>query len=165
MYYIIIYSIKSENALEALRRIRFTETQLARAQVITIHSRLLKVGTIITRNIRRIWLPLNSSFPLPQLFCSCLANFDPWAVCSVAPGIRKTTVAYPWCFQIPRIDPRWLSVTFHSTILQLLSSHFCVLQSYDAKNRLKTNQKIVLKRNSFYLSNQDCMTEWLSCPC
>jgi hypothetical protein len=57
---------------EALRRIGLKGTELARAQVGTIRLRLLKIGTIITRNTRRIRLWLSSSFPLQELFYSCL---------------------------------------------------------------------------------------------
>src|SRR6202008_368424 len=61
--------------LEALRRLGLSGTQLARAQVETIRLRLLKIGAVITRNTRRIRLWLSSSFPLQQLFCSCLVHF------------------------------------------------------------------------------------------
>jgi hypothetical protein len=61
--------------LEALRRLALSGTQLAHAQVGTIRLRLLKIGAFITRNTRRVWLWLSSSFPLQQLFCSCLVHF------------------------------------------------------------------------------------------
>jgi Transposase DDE domain group 1 len=61
--------------LEALRRIGLSGTDLARAQVTTIRLRLLKIGAVITRNTRRIRLWFSSSFPLQELFCSCLARF------------------------------------------------------------------------------------------
>jgi len=61
--------------LEALRRIGLKGTELARAQVTTIRLRLLKIGAVITRNTRRIRLYLSSSFPLQELFCSCLNRF------------------------------------------------------------------------------------------
>jgi hypothetical protein len=61
--------------LETLRRIGLSATELARAQVGTIRLRLLKIGAVITRNTRRIRLRLSSSFPLQQLFCSCLVRF------------------------------------------------------------------------------------------
>ena len=65
----------SLRALEALRRIGLSGTELARAQVTTIRLRLLKIGAVITRNTRRIRLWLSSSFPLQELFCSCLVRF------------------------------------------------------------------------------------------
>jgi hypothetical protein len=61
--------------LETLRRLELSGTQLARAQVGTIRLRLLKIGAVITRNTRRVRLWLSSSFPLQQLFCSCLVHF------------------------------------------------------------------------------------------
>jgi hypothetical protein len=61
--------------LEALRRIGLKGSELARAQVTTIRLRLLKIGAVITRNTRRIRLYLSSSFPLQELFCSCLNRF------------------------------------------------------------------------------------------
>jgi hypothetical protein len=61
--------------LEAMRRIGLRGTELARAQVGTIRLRLLKIGAVVTRNTRRIRLWLSSSFPLQELFCSCLERF------------------------------------------------------------------------------------------
>jgi hypothetical protein len=61
--------------LEALRRIGLKATELARAQVETIRLRLLKIGTIITRNTWRIRLWFSSSFPLQELFYSRLQRF------------------------------------------------------------------------------------------
>jgi hypothetical protein len=62
--------------LETLRRIGLNATELARVQVAIIRLRLLKISAVITRNTRRIRLRLSSSFPLQQLFCSCLARFS-----------------------------------------------------------------------------------------
>jgi hypothetical protein len=56
--------------------LRESNTEWARAQVGTIRLRLLRIGAVITRNTRRIRLRLSSSFPLQQLFCSCLARFS-----------------------------------------------------------------------------------------
>ena len=61
--------------LEGLRRLGLRGTELARAQVGTIRLRLLKIGAVVTRNTRRIRLWLSSSFPLQELFCSCLKRF------------------------------------------------------------------------------------------
>ena len=60
---------------ETLRRVGLKGTELARAQVSTIRLRLLKIGAVLTRNTRRIRLWLSSSFPLKELFCSCLECF------------------------------------------------------------------------------------------
>jgi hypothetical protein len=56
--------------------LRQSNIEWARAQVGAIRLRLLKIGAVITRNTRRICLRLSSSFPLQQLFCSCLARFS-----------------------------------------------------------------------------------------
>ena len=61
--------------LEALRRLGLSGTEWARAQVGTIRLRLLKIGPVITRNTRRIRLWLSSSFPLRELFYSCVVRF------------------------------------------------------------------------------------------
>ena len=66
---------RKEVLLEALRRIGLKGTELARAQVTTIRLGLLTIGAVITRNTRRIRLYLSSSFPLQELFCSCLVRF------------------------------------------------------------------------------------------
>ncbi len=61
---------------ETLRRVGLKGTELARAQVSTLRLRLLKIGAVVTRNTRRIRLWLSSSFPLKELFCSCLECFS-----------------------------------------------------------------------------------------
>jgi hypothetical protein len=59
--------------LEALRRIGLKGTDLARAQVGTIRLRLLKIGTIIIRNTRRIRLWLGSSLLSRSSFTAACA--------------------------------------------------------------------------------------------
>jgi hypothetical protein len=61
--------------LEALRRLGLAGTQLARAQVGTIRLKLLKVGTVVVRNTRRVRLWFSSTFPLQEVFRQCLACF------------------------------------------------------------------------------------------
>ena len=61
--------------LEALRRLGLEGTELARAQVGTLRLKLLKVGTIVVRNTRRVRLWFSSAFPLQELFRQCLACF------------------------------------------------------------------------------------------
>ena len=61
--------------LEALRRLGLTGTELARAQVGTIRLKLLKVGTVVVRNTRRVRLWFSSAFPLQEVFRQCLASF------------------------------------------------------------------------------------------
>ena len=54
--------------VEAIRRLGLHGTELARAQVATIRLKLLKVGTVILRNTRRIRLLFTSAYPHQQLF-------------------------------------------------------------------------------------------------
>jgi len=54
--------------LETIRRVGLTGTELARAQVTTIRLKLLKLGTVIVRNTRRIRLFFSSGYPHQSLF-------------------------------------------------------------------------------------------------
>jgi hypothetical protein len=62
--------------IETIRRIGLVGSDLARAQVSTIRLRLLKIGTVILRNTRRIRLLFSSAFPLAQLFRSVILRLD-----------------------------------------------------------------------------------------
>ncbi|HEY0793525.1 MAG TPA: transposase, partial [Chthoniobacterales bacterium] len=61
--------------VEALRRLGLAGTELARAQVGTIRLKLLKLGTIVVRNTRRVRLWFSSAFPLQEVFRQCVACF------------------------------------------------------------------------------------------
>jgi hypothetical protein len=54
--------------VEAIRRLGLHGTELARAQVATIRLQLLKIGTVILRNTRRIRLLFSSAYPRQELF-------------------------------------------------------------------------------------------------
>jgi len=54
--------------VEAIRRLGLHGTELARAQVHTIRLKLLKIGTVILRNTRRIRLLFSSAYPHQNLF-------------------------------------------------------------------------------------------------
>jgi hypothetical protein len=54
--------------LETIRRVGLAGTELARAQVGTIRLKLLKIGTVIVRNTRRIRLFFSSAYPDQELF-------------------------------------------------------------------------------------------------
>jgi len=54
--------------VEAIRRLGLAGTELARAQVQTIRLKLLKIGTVILRNTRRIRLLFSSAYPHQALF-------------------------------------------------------------------------------------------------
>ena len=54
--------------LEALRRLGLKGTELARAQCGTIRLKLLKIGTVIRRNTRRVYFHFSSAYPYQELF-------------------------------------------------------------------------------------------------
>ena len=54
--------------MEAVRRIGLEGTELAKAQVGTIRLKLLKIGTVIVRNTRRIRLFFSSAYPYQDIF-------------------------------------------------------------------------------------------------
>jgi len=63
--------------LETIRRVGLAGTELARAQVTTIRLKLLKLGTVIVRNTRRIRLFFSSAYPYQALFqhvCTALGR-------------------------------------------------------------------------------------------
>ena len=59
-----------------LRRVGLRGTALARAQVGTIRTRLLKLGGLIRISVRRVVVALSSVFPLQRLFAQALANLQ-----------------------------------------------------------------------------------------
>lgn len=63
--------------MESLRRLALQGTELARAQVGTLRLKLLKIGTVILRNTRRIQLLFSSAYPLAPLFRLVLARLNP----------------------------------------------------------------------------------------
>ena len=62
--------------LERIRRVGLAGTELARAQVATIRLKVLKLGTVIVRNTRRIRLLFSSAYPYQQLFGTLLARLS-----------------------------------------------------------------------------------------
>jgi hypothetical protein len=62
--------------LEAIRSLALTGTELARAQVGTIRLKLLKIGTVIVRNTRRIRFFFSSAFPYQALFRQILSRLS-----------------------------------------------------------------------------------------
>jgi Transposase DDE domain group 1 len=61
--------------METLRRVGLAGTELARAQAGTLRLKLLKVGTVVVRNTRRVRLWFCSAFPLQAVFRQCVARF------------------------------------------------------------------------------------------
>lgn len=62
--------------IEAIRRIGLQGTELASAQVSTIRLKLLKIGTVILRNTRRIRLLFSSACPCRELFTAALLQIN-----------------------------------------------------------------------------------------
>jgi hypothetical protein len=62
--------------METLRRVGLAGTELARAQAGTLRLKLLKVGTVVVRNTRRVRLWFSSAFPLQEVFRQCVARFS-----------------------------------------------------------------------------------------
>ena len=63
--------------METIRRVGLQGTELARAQAGAIRLKLLKIGTVIVRNTRRIRLFLSSAYPDQAVFkgvCAALSS-------------------------------------------------------------------------------------------
>ena len=62
--------------IETLRRTILVGTELARAQATTIRLKLLKIGALVQRSVRRIVIHLSESFPLTGLVESLAATLS-----------------------------------------------------------------------------------------
>jgi hypothetical protein len=62
--------------METIRRVGLVGTELCKAQVTTIRLKLLKIGTVILRNTRRIRLLFSSAYPYQTLFGLVLARLS-----------------------------------------------------------------------------------------
>ena len=73
----VLLSAAAYVLMETIRRTGLVGTELARAQVTTIRLKLLKIGTVIVRNTRRIRLLFSSAYPHQELFrhaCAALGR-------------------------------------------------------------------------------------------
>jgi hypothetical protein len=68
----LLLSASAYVLLESIRRVGLAGTELAKAQVATIRLKLLKLGTVIVRNTRRIRLLFSSTYPYQSLFATVL---------------------------------------------------------------------------------------------
>ena len=64
----VLLSAAAYVLMETIRRVGLKGTEMARAQVSTIRLKLLKIGTVIVRNTRRIRLFFSSAYPHQELF-------------------------------------------------------------------------------------------------
>jgi hypothetical protein len=62
--------------MESIRRVGLCGSELARAQVSTIRLKVLKIGTVILRNTRRIRLLFSSAYPYQELFGAMLRKLS-----------------------------------------------------------------------------------------
>ena len=62
--------------METLRRTCLAGTELAQAQVSTIRLKLLKIGALVQRSVRRIVIHLSESFPMREVFQTLAANLS-----------------------------------------------------------------------------------------
>ena len=62
--------------METLRRVGLCGTELCRAQVSTIRLKLVKIGTVVVRNTRRIRLLFSSTYPHQELFTQMLRKLS-----------------------------------------------------------------------------------------
>ena len=62
--------------IETLRRTCLATTELAQAQVSTIRLKLLKIGALVQRSVRRIVIHLSESFPMREVFQTLAATLS-----------------------------------------------------------------------------------------
>jgi hypothetical protein len=62
--------------METIRRVGLQGTELCKAQVTTIRLKLLKIGTVIVRNTRRIRLLFSSAYPYRDLLYTALGRLN-----------------------------------------------------------------------------------------
>jgi len=63
--------------LEVIRRLALKGTELAKAYVVTLRLKLLKIGAVILRNTRRIRFLLSSAYPYQRLFLHVATRLAP----------------------------------------------------------------------------------------
>lgn len=68
----LLLSAAASVLMETIRRVGLCGSELAHAQVSTIRLKVLKIGTVILRNTRRIRLLFSSAYPWQELFVSML---------------------------------------------------------------------------------------------
>ena len=62
--------------METIRRVGLCGSELARAQVSTLRLKVLKIGTVILRNTRRLRLLFSSAYPYQELFGAMLRRLS-----------------------------------------------------------------------------------------
>ncbi len=72
----LLLSSLAYTLMEAIRRLALKGTELSKAQCCTIRLRLLKIGSVIVRNTRRVKFMLSSAYPYQKLFATAVARLD-----------------------------------------------------------------------------------------
>jgi len=72
----LLFSAAAYVLVETIRRLGLHDTELARAQAGTIRLKLLKLGTVVVRNTRRIRLLFSSAYPYAALWCLVAARLS-----------------------------------------------------------------------------------------
>jgi hypothetical protein len=67
-------SVMAYVLMSGLRRLGLQGTELAQAQVATIRTRLLKIGSQIRVTVRKVWVAMASSYPWQSLYHQVWAN-------------------------------------------------------------------------------------------
>ena len=70
-------ALRSDLALQTIRRTALRGTALARAQCGTLRLKLLRIGAVVLRNTRRVRLLLSGAHPDPELFLLAAARLKP----------------------------------------------------------------------------------------
>ncbi len=73
----LILSSLADSLIEAIRRRALKGTEMARAQTGTIRLKLLKIGAVVIRNTRRVFLHLSTACPDKALFALVAARLKP----------------------------------------------------------------------------------------
>jgi hypothetical protein len=73
----LLLSSLAYTLLDTIRRLALRGTALARAQCGTIRLKLLKIGTVVVRNTRRVRFILSRGYPLQPLFFQVVARLAP----------------------------------------------------------------------------------------
>ena len=62
--------------IEQLRNFVLKGTEFAKAQVETIRLKLIKIGGVIRRNSRKVYISLSSSYPYRSIFCLAMKKLQ-----------------------------------------------------------------------------------------
>jgi hypothetical protein len=70
------WSMAAHLLMVTLRRVALRKTVLENAQAPTLRTRLLKLGSIVTVSVRRVYVRMSSAFPLQHVFALALQRLQ-----------------------------------------------------------------------------------------